>query len=166
MEGFRGIPGGSSKRAARMREANKRLPCLLPSGKKYLENRVQFVHIEDVSRVIEFILKKTEPEAQRLTTLNVAGRGGPLTYEQCVNTAKAKLIRVPSEKLFHLVLEFLWKMRISTIPPDLMPYMLSDSLMDTTRIQQFLGPAYKDVIRYPIADAFADSFKRSSAAGT
>jgi nucleoside-diphosphate-sugar epimerase len=159
MEGFRGIPGGPSKRAQRMREQHKRLPCILPSGKEYLERQVQFVHIEDVARLIDFILQKTEPEAQRLTILNVAGRGTPLTYDQCVKIAKAKLLRVPSEKLFELVLQFFWKMQISTIPPDIVPYMLSDSVMDTTRLQEFLGAEYKNVIRYPIAEAFADCFK-------
>jgi len=160
MEAFRGIPGGTSKRAARMREQHKRLPCLLTSGKKYLENRIQFVHIEDVARVISFILNKKEPEAQRLTVLNVTGRGTPLTFEQCIHIAKAKLLRVPTEKLFELVLQFLWKMRISTIPPDVLPYMLSDTVMDTTRLQEFLGPEYKNVIKYPIAEAFAECFKQ------
>src|SRR5581483_4995728 len=50
MEAFRGIPGGPSKRAARMRERGKRLPCMLPSGAQYLTNRIQFVHIDDVAR--------------------------------------------------------------------------------------------------------------------
>jgi len=160
MEAFRGIPGGSSKRAARMREQHKRLPSLLPSGKRYLENRIQLVHIEDVARVIAFILNKKEPEAQRLTILNIAGRGTPLTYEQCINIAKAKLLRVPTEQLFQLVLQFFLKMRISTIPPDAMPYMLSDTVMDTTRLQEFLGPEYKNVIKYPISEAFAECFKQ------
>ena len=163
MEAFRGIPGGSSKRAARMRETGKRLPCMLPAGKEFLENRIQFVHIDDVARLVAFVLKKTEPEAQRLTILNVAGRGAPLTYEQCVQMAKAKLIRVPGEKLFELALEFLWKMQISTIPPDVAPYMTSDTLMDTTRLAQFLGAEYKNVIRYPIAEAFAECFKPETA---
>jgi nucleoside-diphosphate-sugar epimerase len=159
MEAFRGIPGGSSQRAARMREKGTRLPCMLPSGKEYLQNRVQFVHVDDVARIIAFILKKTEPEAQRLTILNVAGRGQPLTYEECITMAKAKLVRVPSEKLFALTLQFLWKMKISTIPPDIVPYMTSDTLMDTLRLAEFLGPEYKDVVRYSVAEAFADCFK-------
>ena len=159
MEAFRGIPGGTSRRAAKMRERHRRLPCMLPSGKKYLENHIQFVHIDDVARLIGFILHKTEPEVQRLTILNVTGRGTPLTYEQCVHIAKAKLLRVPSEKLFELTLQFLWKMGISTIPPDVAPYMLSDTVMDTTRLQEFLGPEYKNVIKYPISEAFAECFK-------
>jgi nucleoside-diphosphate-sugar epimerase len=159
IEAFRGIPGGSSKRAERMRAEHKRLPCLLPSGKKYLANRIQFVHIDDVARLVAFILKKTDPEAQRLTVLNVTGRGTPLTYEQCVNIARAKLVRIPGERLFDWVLQFFWKMRISTIPPDVMPYMLSDTVMDTERLQEFLAAEYKNVIKYPIAEAFAECFK-------
>jgi nucleoside-diphosphate-sugar epimerase len=159
MEAFRGIPGGTSSRAAKLREKGTRLPCLLPSGKQYLQNRVQFVHIDDAARVVAFILKKTEPEAQRLTILNVAGRGEPLTYEQCIQMAHAKLLRVPSEKLFALALQFLWKMKISTIPPDIAPYMTSDTLIDTLRLAEFLGVEYKNVVRYAIAEAFADCFK-------
>ena len=165
MEAFRGIPGGSSKRAARMRERGKRLPCMLPAGKQYLHNRIQFVHVDDVARLIAHILRKTEPEAQRLTILNVAGRGGPLTYEQCIQMANAKVVRVPTGTLFTLVLQFLWKVRISTIPPDVAPYMTSETVMDTSRLAEFLGAEYKNVIRYPIAEAFAECFKQEAAAG-
>jgi nucleoside-diphosphate-sugar epimerase len=163
MEAFRGIPGGVSKRAARMRTQGKRLPCMLPSGDKYLQNRIQFVHIDDVARLIAFILNKTEPEGRRLTILNVAGRGGPLTYEQCVRLAKAKLVRVPTEKLFALVLRILWAIKLSTIPPDVAPYMTSDTVMDTSRLEAFLGREYENIVRLPIADAFADCFRDEEA---
>ena len=114
-----------------------------------------------------FILRKQDPEEKRLTILNVAGRGAALTYAQCLEIAKAKLVRVPTKKMFDLVLRVLWKRRISTIPPDVSPYMTSDTIMDTARLEHFLGPAYKDVIRYSISDAFAQCFKeeaKSSAA--
>jgi nucleoside-diphosphate-sugar epimerase len=159
MEAFRGIPGGTSKRAARMRERGTRLPCMLPRGEKYLRHRIQFVHIDDVARLITFILKKTEPESQRLTVLNVAGRGGSLTYDQCIRLANAKLVRVPTEKLFALILKFFWAIKLSTIPPDVAPYMTSDTAMDTSRLQAFLGYEYENVIRYPIADAFSECFR-------
>jgi nucleoside-diphosphate-sugar epimerase len=160
MEAFRGIPGGSSKRAARMRSEGKRLPCMLPSGTKYLQNRIQFVHIDDVARLVTFILKKNEPEGRRLTILNVAGRGGPMTYEQCVRLANAKLVRVPTEKLFALVLRILWNIKLSTIPPDVAPYMTSDTVMDTSRLAEFLGGEHGTVLRFSIADAFAECFRQ------
>jgi len=166
MEAFRGIPGGSSKRAARMRENGTRLPCLLPSGKQYLENRIQFVHIDDVARLVAFILKKTDPEAQRLTVLNVAGRGEPLTYQHCIDIARAKLVRVPSVKAFELVLKFLWKAKISAIPPDIVPYMTSTTVMNTLRLAEFAGIEYKNVIKYSISEAFAECFKPESKAGS
>jgi nucleoside-diphosphate-sugar epimerase len=164
MEAFRGLPGGSSKQAARMRKNGKRLPCMLPSGQEYLENKIQFVHIEDVARLIAYILERNEPEAQRLTILNVTGRGAPLTYEQCIRIANARLLKVPSETVFKLVLEALWRLGISTIPPDVAPYMTSDTVMDTTRLQDFLGAGYKEVIRYAVAEAFAECFNKVSSA--
>jgi nucleoside-diphosphate-sugar epimerase len=166
MEAFRGIPGGSSRRAARMRDQGTRLPCMLPSGQQYLQNKIQFVHIDDVARLIAFILQKNEPEAQRLTILNVAGRGEPLTYEQCVRLAKAKLVRVPTEQLFRIALQALWSLRISTIPPDVAPYMTSDTVMDTVHLQEFLGAEYKNVVRYPVAEAFTECFKKEEKAGS
>jgi nucleoside-diphosphate-sugar epimerase len=166
MEAFRGIPGGASSRAMRIREQGTRLPCMLPAGQQYLQNKIQFVHIDDVARLIAFVLAKNEPEGRRLTILNVAGRGEALTYEQCVGIAKAKLVRVPSEQLFKLALQLLWKLRISTIPPDVVPYMTSSTVMDTARLQEFLGSEYKNVMKYPIAEAFAQCFRKEEKAGS
>jgi nucleoside-diphosphate-sugar epimerase len=157
---FRGTPNGTSERAAKMRKAGKRLPCMLPMGQKYLDNKIQFVHVDDVSRLITHILLKTQPESQRLTMLNVAGRGEPLTFARCIEMARADLKRVPGTWAFRQVLELLWKLKISAIPPEAFPYMTGEYIMNTDRLQKFLGEAYKDVIRFAVADAFADSFSK------
>jgi hypothetical protein len=62
-----------------------------------------------------------------------------------------------------LVLQLLWKMQISAIPPEAAPYMTSEYIMNTDRLRKFLGPEYEHVIRHSIADAFADSFHGSAA---
>lgn len=155
---FRGTPNGRAKRAAEMRANSKRLPCMLPYGQRYLENKIQFVHVDDMARVLAYIVHKTEPEAQRLTILNVAGRGEPLTFAQCIAIAQAKLLRVPGKWAFRQVLQFLWKFGISAIPPEALPYMTGEYIMNTDRLRRFLGDDYENVIRYSIADAFADSF--------
>jgi len=160
MGAFRGTPNGKGKRAARMRETGKRLPCMLPYGQKYLDNKIQFVHVDDMGRLIATILKR-EPEAQRLTILNVAGRGDPMTFEQCIGAAKAKLVRVPGKWAMRQVLRFLWNRQISAIPPDAVPYMTGQYIMNTDRLKKFLGDSYPRVIQYSIADAFLDSFKRN-----
>ena len=71
-----------------------------------------------------------------------------------------KLIRVPTEELFKLVLQFLWKAKISTIPPDVVPYKTGEMMVDTTRLAEFLGVEYRNVIQYSVADAFGESFRQ------
>lgn len=164
VDAFRGTPNGRSDWAAKMRSRGTRLPCMLPRGKHYLQNRMQFVHVDDAARLIAHILQKTEPEAQRLTVLNVAGRGEPLTLERCVEIAQAKLLRVPGKFTFKLALRVLWQLGIAAIPPEVAPYMTGEYLMNTDRLQKFLGKDYEDVIRYTIADAFADCFKTEAPA--
>jgi nucleoside-diphosphate-sugar epimerase len=158
---FRGTPNGKSKRAARMRDQGKRLPCMLPIGKKYLDNKIQFIHVDDMARLITWLLHR-EPEAQRLTTLNVAGRGDALTFAQCIQLAHAKVWRVPGRWGLRKVLQFLWRAKLSSIPPDAVPYMTGQYIMNTDRLKQFLQTDYERVIRYSIADAFADSFRKST----
>jgi nucleoside-diphosphate-sugar epimerase len=163
MGAFRGTPNGEGKRAQRMRSEGARLPCMLPRGQQYLNHKIQFVHIDDMARLIRHILQR-EPEPQRLTVLNVAGGGEPLTFARCIEMAQAKLVQVPGRWAMRQVLRFLWKWKISAIPPEALPYMTGQYIMNTDRLRRFLGPEYEHVIRYTIADAFADSFRRTGAA--
>jgi nucleoside-diphosphate-sugar epimerase len=163
---FRGTPNGQTKRAAKMRDRGKRLPCVLPYGQHYLENRIQFVHVDDMARLLAHIVRRTEPESQRLTVLNVAGRGEPLTFDRCIEMAHARLRRVPGKWAFRLVLQSMWKLGISAIPPEAAPYMTGQYIMNTDRLSKFLGDDYGNVIRYTVADAFADSFTAESPATT
>lgn len=154
---FRGTPNGKGPRAEKMRREGKKLPCMLPMGKQYLENKIQFVHVDDMARLVAHLLHR-DPESQRLTILNVAGRGDALTFGRCIEMAHAKLVRVPGPWAMRQVLEFLWKQQISAIPPDALPYMTGEYIMNTERLRNFLGKQYEQVIRYTIAEAFEDSF--------
>jgi nucleoside-diphosphate-sugar epimerase len=160
MGAFRGTPNGKGRRAARMRESGKRLPCMLPYGQKYLDNKIQFVHVDDMARLIAWILTR-EPEAQRLTILNVAGRGDALTFAQCIEMAHAKLLRVPGLWTMRRVLQFLWDWKVSAIPSDAVPYMTGEYIMNTERLKHFLGNDYAQVIQKSNAEAFADSFQKN-----
>jgi len=165
MGAFRGTPNGTSIRAERMRNQGKRLPCMLPRGQQYLDNKIQFIHVDDMARLLKHILQR-EPETQRLTVLNVAGRGEPLTFARCIEMAEAKLVRVPGQWAMRQVLNFLWKRKISAIPPEAVPYMTGQYIMNTDRLKRFLGSEYEHVIRYSINDAFADSFHASVSAAS
>ena len=154
---LRGTPLGKSKRAARMRAEGRRLPLMLPRGSKYLQKRFQFVHVDDMARLLEFLLHRpaTDPS---LTIMNVAGRGEPVTLQRCAEIAEASIKRVPTRAIFQGILRLLWKLGISSIPPDATPYLIGSYIMDTTRLQQFLGPNYPNVIRFSVEDALRDSF--------
>jgi nucleoside-diphosphate-sugar epimerase len=160
MGAFRGTPNGKGSQAARMRASGKRLPCMLPYGQKYLDNKIQFVHVDDMARLIAWILTR-EPEAQRLNIFNVAGRGDALTFGQCIAMARAKLLRVPGQWGMRRVLELLWKFKISAIPPDAVPYMTGQYTMNTDRLKNFLGDDYERVIAKTNSEAFADSFPQN-----
>src|ERR1700722_5978495 len=162
MGAFRGTPNGKGTRAARMRQDGKRLPCMLPYGQKYLDNRIQFIHVDDMARLIVWILKR-EPEAQRLTILNVAGRGEAMSFAQCIQMAKAKLVRVPGRWTMRQVLQFLWNRKISSIPPDAVPYMTSQYTMNTARLKSFLGSDYERVIEKTSLEAFTDGMQNTMA---
>ncbi len=155
---LRGTPLGPSKRAARMRAEGRRLPLMLPRGAKYLEKRLQFLHVDDMARLLVVLLDRpgTDPP---VTIMNVAGRGEALTVQRCAEIAQATIKRVPTRAAFHTVLRFLWRFGISSIPPDALPYLVGSYTMDTTRLEQFLGPDYPRVIQYTAEDALRDSFK-------
>ena len=165
MGAFRGTPNGKSERARKMRSQGTRLPCMLPRGQQYLDNKIQFIHIDDMARLLKHILQR-EPETQRLTVLNVAGRGEPLTFARCIEMAQAKLVRVPGKWVMRQVLKFLWNQKISAIPPQALPYMSGQYIMNTDRLRRFLGPEYEHVIRYSIMEAFADSFRATPSAAS
>jgi len=155
---FRGTPNGKGARAARMRKAGKRLPCILPYGQKYLDNQLQFIHVDDMARLVAWMLKR-EPEAQRLTILNVAGRGEALSFARCFQIANAKLVRVPGKWAMRLVLQVGWNRKISAIPPEAVPYMTGQYIMNTDRLKTFLGSDYERVITKTNLEAFTDSFQ-------
>src|SRR5215472_12111320 len=151
---LRGTPLGKSPRAARMRAANERLPILLPRGKKYEEKRFQFVHVDDMARLLLYLLHRPANDPP-ITILNVAAHGEPLTVMQCVEIAKANVRRVPGRWMYRSILKTMWKRGISAIPPEAMPYMLGSYTMDTTRLQQFLGSDYPLIMRYSVEDALS-----------
>ncbi len=159
---LRGAALGRGRLANWLRRKGARLPLLLPFGRQYLGRRFQFVHVDDVARLIRFILLKPERVAQ-LTVMNVAGHGAPLALGECARIAGAKITRLPGQALCQLVLRLLWSLEISAVPPEAFPYMIGEYLMDTSRLQAFLGSEYEQVIRYTCEEALEDSFHASSA---
>ncbi len=154
---LRGTPTGKGKLAARLRERGTRLPIVLPFGQRYLDTRWQFVHVDDVARLIAYILRRTDKPGE-LTVLNVAGRGPALRFADCVRIAGAKMVRMPGQAACRAVLSLMWRMGISGVPPEALPFFIGSYIMDTTRLQKFLGVDYEKVMQHTVQDALADSF--------
>ncbi len=154
---LRGTPTGKGKRAERMRQDGKRLPLLTP-GRKYRDNRIQFVHVDDVARLIAYILHRPSGFRNELTVMNVAGRGEPITFEDAAALAHARVMQVPGKWMMREILRLLWNWQISGIPPEAAPYMYGSYLMDTTKLKHFLGADYEKVIQYSVATALQDTF--------
>jgi nucleoside-diphosphate-sugar epimerase len=155
---LRGTPTGKGQRAEKMRQDGKRLPLLTP-GKKYRQNRFQFVHIDDVARLIAYLLRKPASGKNELTVLNVAGRGEPIAFEDAAAIASARVITVPGQWMMREILALLWRLGISGIPAEATPYMCGSYTMDTSRLKQFLGGDYERVIKYTVSTALQDSFQ-------
>jgi nucleoside-diphosphate-sugar epimerase len=154
---LRGIPGGKGRLGERLRRQNKRLPLWLPSRGDYLEHKFQFVHVDDVARLIAHILRRKSADP-KLTVLNVAGRGDPLELRRCIDIAKIEVQRVPARAICKQALRVLWDLGVSDIPPEAHPYLLGSSTMDTARLRVFLGEYYRSVIEHTCEEALADSF--------
>jgi len=162
LEVFRGEPRGRGKLGLKLAKNGNIVPCIFPWGKKYLEKSLQFVHTDDVARVITFILRKTEPESRRLTILNIAAKGESLTVQRCADIARIKIMRVPGEWVMRRMLEVLWRTGISSIPPEAAGYLCGTPTMKTDRIREFLGPYYENVIQHTSEHAFVESVTASS----
>ena len=159
---LRGTPGGRSRRAEHMREQGKRLPMLLPYGDQYPAKLFQFVHVDDVARLIAHILLRDKRDPG-VMVLNVAGRGDPVSIGRAAEIAGAKVIRLPGVWLCRLILKMMWDRQISAVPPEALPYMIGSYLMDTKRLKWFLGDEYEKVIRYTVEQALTDSFVSTAA---
>ena len=155
---FRGTPNGKGAYAARMRANAERLPCVLPAGKQYLDNRIQFVHVDDMARLIGYLLRRVRMPEPRVNIFNVASRGEAISFAQCIQIAQARLLRTPNRWIMRLLLGAAWRFKISAIPPEALPYMIGEYIMDTTKLRDYLGASYTHVLRHTVESAYADSF--------
>jgi len=154
---LRGTPLGKGKWGEKMRSKGTRLPLLLPYGDEQLQKKFQFVHVDDMARLLAWLTLRPESKTGEVNVLNVAGRGEAISIQRCAEIGQQKLVRVP-RWLAQKVLTFLWNRGASAIPPKALPYMIGSYTMDTTRLQNLLGEDYNNVIQYTVEEALADSF--------
>jgi nucleoside-diphosphate-sugar epimerase len=161
---LRGQALGNGAVGRKMRRREKRLPLLLPMGTSYPQKLFQFVHVDDVARLIVWLLRRSPAQQREELTLNVAGSGSPISLARCAEIGEAKLVRLPSRWLCAKVLALLWKLGASAVPPDAFPYLAGSYTMSTERLRRLLGGDYEKVIRYSSEAALRDSLTETPVA--
>lgn len=154
---LRGNPAANGFIARRVQRRFQRLPILLPSKGDYLDHKFQFVHVDDVARLVSFIVHRQQPDGP-LTILNVAGRGDALTLRRCTEMAQLPVKLLPGIGLCRSGFRLLWDWGISQTPPEFLPYLLGSCVLDTTRMRVFLGEHYRSVIQSTCEEALTESF--------
>jgi len=157
LEALRGFPSGKGYWAERLRRNGTRLPLWLPSRGDHMEHRSQFVHVEDVARLLAHIASRKQSDPQ-LTVLNVAGRGDPIQLSKCLELAAAQVKRAPTKSLARQAVSWLWRLGISGFPPEALPYLLGSCTTDLAPLRVFLGEHYRSVIQYTCEEALRDAF--------
>jgi nucleoside-diphosphate-sugar epimerase len=155
---LRGTPTGRGRMGRWLREHRARLPLLLPMGRQYPEKEFQFVHVDDVARLIAWILKRPEKGRER-DVLNVPGAGQAVSLRHAAKLAKARVIRMPGRAVCRWTLQLLWRLGISGVPPEALPYMIGSYTMDSRRLRTFLGHDYEQVMQFTVEQALEDSFR-------
>lgn len=161
MSVLRGTPGGQGWLGRKLRTRGTRLPLLVPFGKKYRENRFQFVHVDDMARLIAHIFRRTQADPL-VSILNVAGREKSLDLKTCAEMANMKMLKLPGKISCRMLVNLMWKMGVTDIPPEALPYMLGSFLMDTARLQAFLGDEYSNVIQHTTTSALREGVKNAA----
>ncbi|HYX67922.1 MAG TPA: hypothetical protein VE825_02220, partial [Terriglobales bacterium] len=138
-----------------------RLPMTLPYGDEYPEKKLQFVHVDDMARLVAHILQRPEGDPE-LTILNVAAPGEPISLARCAEIAHTRIQRAP-RWLIRFMLRRMWNWGITAIPPEALPYMVGSYTMNTRKLENFLGPDYRQVMQHNVEEALADSFQPPAA---
>jgi nucleoside-diphosphate-sugar epimerase len=144
LRAFRGRASGRGWRA----------PVLLPASAQS-ENIIQFVHVDDVARVLRWTLDHYTPG--RLAVFNLAAPGPPISFEECARLARTPIIRLPSRRRVELLLRLFWAIGLSSVPRESLPYFLGSYTMDTARLRAELGANYETVLCHSSREAFLES---------
>lgn len=156
LRAIRGKPSGRGWLAGFVERRGWKLPMVIPSSASG-ENRFQYVHVDDVARVLRWTLDNFRPGVLKI--LNLAGPGPSVTFAECAQLAGTPFLRLPSVKVVTRVLRLMWNIGLSGTPPEAIPYFLGSYTMDTTRLREELGADFDQVVRFSTRDALRDALR-------
>lgn len=158
LRAIRGKPSGRGWLARLYERFGWRVQALLPESGE--GGRLQFVHVDDVARVLRWTLKNFHPGYMEI--FNLAGDGPSLPFGECVRLAGTPVLRFSSVRQIERLLRFFWTVGLSGVPPQSIPYYLSSYTMDTSRLRAALGAEYETTLRFSTREALLDGLQRGA----
>ena len=86
-----------------------------------------------------------------------------MSVAQCAQLVGATVRRVPTISLCRIIVETMWALGATSIPPDAFPYLMGSYSMDISKLRTLLGKDYERVMRYSNESALVDSVVNSAA---
>ena len=156
IDGVCGRASGGGWLGRLARRQNWRIPAALPWGAT-ARNPVQFIHADDVARLLAWTLAHFRAGTQEI--LNVAGAGS-LSLEECMQLSGTPILRPGGEGTVRMLLRVSYALGLSGIPAEALPYYLAAPTMDTSRLRAALGNDFEEVVRYSTRAALEESVRR------
>ncbi len=156
LRAIRGQASGRGWLARLFQRRGWKLPALLPRSGEGGE--LQFVHVDDVARVLLWTLHNFHPEA--LEIFNLAGGGPPIRFGECARLAGTPIRRARSIAQIRVILKIIWALGLSGIPAESIPYYLTSYTMDTANLEQALGADYASVVKFTTHSALLDAIQK------
>lgn len=153
---IRGSAYGPGRLGRMLARRKSKLPIILPMGRQYLEHKLQFAHVDDVARLITWLLSRAKAP-DPLTILNVASRGDSLSVAQCADIIHTPIRRLPTVAVCRALINTMWNLGVTSIPPDSFPYLIGGYTLDISKLHALLGGDHEKVIRYTNETALAHS---------
>jgi nucleoside-diphosphate-sugar epimerase len=155
LRAIRGRPSGRGWLARLFDSRGWKVHALLPESSE--GGLLQFVHVDDVARVLLWTLKNYQ--LGTLQVLNLAGSGPPISFGECVRLAGTPVLRLNSVRQIERTLRFFWRIGLSGVPPESIPYYLTNYTMDTSRLEAMLGKEKDQVLRFSTREALLDTIR-------
>jgi UDP-glucose 4-epimerase len=161
IDALRGTPSRRGYIGRKLAAENKKLPVVMPFGKKWLARQFQFVHVDDVARVIAWFIE--HPNAPgTVDAYNVAGRGPALDIAAACAITGVQAQRLPGMSAVAMALQTAWKLGISDMPPDALPYVVGEYTLSTDKLRSVIGSDYESIVRYTNEQALAAAIQNSA----
>lgn len=159
LRALRGQASGRGVLAGLFTWAGWKVPVILPAGESYI-TRFQYVHVDDVARLLAWLLDHRQPGALRI--LNVAGPGEPVSIPEALELSQVPLRRIRSYHMVEWIYRVAWFLGLSGVPPNVLPYFVGSYLMKIDRLTSLLGPDFQQVIRFSSRQAIEDSLSEAT----